>query len=44
VRRIAIRLAMRLYTDMRYFMEMPIPDLMEIVEEVNEINGKSQNL
>jgi len=29
---------------MRYFMEMPIPDLMEIVEEVNEINGKSQNL
>ena len=37
VRKIAVRLSIRLNTSMEYFMNMPIRELIEIVEEVSEL-------
>ena len=37
VRKIAVRLSIRLNTSMEYFMNMPVRELIEIVEEVSEI-------
>lgn len=37
VRKIAIRLSIKLNTSMEYFMNMPVRELIEIVEEVSEL-------
>lgn len=37
VRRIAIRLSIRLNTSLEYFMNIPVRELIEIVEEVSEL-------
>jgi hypothetical protein len=37
VRKIAVRLSIRLNTSMEYFMNMPVRELIEIVEEVSEL-------
>lgn len=37
LRKIAIRLSIRLNTSLEYFMNMPVRELIEIVEEVSEL-------
>lgn len=37
VRKIAIRLSIRLNTSLEYFMNMPVRELIEIVEEVSKL-------
>lgn len=37
IRKIAIRLSIRLNTSLEYFMNMPVRELIEIVEEVSEL-------
>ena len=37
VRKIAVRLSIRLNTSMEYFMNMPVRELIQIVEEVSEL-------
>jgi len=36
VRKIAIRLSIKLNTSMEYFMNMPVKELIEIVEEIKK--------
>lgn len=37
IRKISIRLSIRLNTSLEYFMNMPVRELIEIVEEVSEL-------
>ena len=42
VRKIAIRLSIKLNTSMEYFMNIPVKELIEIVEEVSELGQQKR--